>query len=75
MNLAQTLQRAGAVEAMQLDINQEWAQFDTYGVGPDGRVHGTKLLNGMGKGHPADRWLSEDTRDFVAVFARSQPLG
>ncbi len=69
VNLAQTLQRAGAVEAMQLDINQEWAQFNTYGVGPDGRVHGTKLLNGMGKGHPADRWLSEDTRDFVAVFA------
>jgi hypothetical protein len=72
-DLAQTLANAGAVRAMQLDINQEWVQFNTYAVGADGVVHGTKLLSGMG--HSADRYLSTDSRDFIAVFARPTPLG
>jgi len=66
-DLAQTLVRAGAVRAMQLDINQEWVQFNTYTT-TNGKVHGTKLLDGMA--HTNDRYLSPDSRDFVAVFTR-----
>ena len=72
MDLAQTLANAGAVRAMQLDINHEWVQFNTYAVGADGVVHGTKLLSAMG--HSDNRYLSTDSRDFMAVFARSTVL-
>jgi hypothetical protein len=67
-SLADTLVRAGAIRGMQLDINREWVELNTYTVGPDGRVHGQRLLTGME--HTDDRWLTEDTRDFIAVFAR-----
>ena len=66
--LAETLVRAGAVRGMQLEINQEWVQFNSYAPNATGAVSGTKLLDGMQ--HTGDRWLSEDTRDFVAVFRR-----
>ena len=66
--LAETLVRAGAVRGMQLDINQEWVQLNTYGVGSGGTVHGRRLLHGMQ--HTGDRWLTADTRDFIAVFTR-----
>ncbi|MCU1388860.1 MAG: hypothetical protein JWL72_2198 [Ilumatobacteraceae bacterium] len=66
--LAETLVRAGAVRGMQLEINHEWVQLNTYAVGADGTVHGQRLLHGMQ--HTGDRWLTEDTRDFVAVFSR-----
>jgi hypothetical protein len=42
-------------------------QFNTY-RDVNGVVHGTRLLKDM-RG-PDDRWLSQDTRDFFAVFAR-----
>jgi hypothetical protein len=71
-DLAETLARAGAVRAMQLDINHEWVQFNTYAVGADGAVHGAKLLSAMA--HTNDRYLSTDSRDFIAVFARPSPL-
>jgi hypothetical protein len=67
-SLAETLVRAGAVRGMQLDINQEWVQLNTYAVGADGTVHGHRLLQGMQ--HTGDRWLTADTRDFLAVFTR-----
>ncbi len=67
--LANTLLRAGAVRAMQLDINHEWVQFNTYDGGGSGSVHGSRLLTDMQ--HSGDRYLSEDTRDFIAVFRRS----
>ena len=66
-SLADLFVRLGAVRAMQLDINHEWVQFNTYRT-VNGAVHGTRLLKDM-RG-PDDRWLSEDTRDFFAVFAR-----
>jgi hypothetical protein len=66
--LAETLQRAGAVRAMQMDINHDWVQFNTYAVDAGGNVHGQLLLQAMR--HSGDRYLSTDTRDFVAVFAR-----
>jgi hypothetical protein len=68
-SLAETLVRAGAVRGMQLEINQEWVQFDTYAVNTAGTVSGTRLLAGMQ--HTGNRWLSVDTRDFVAVFSRA----
>lgn len=67
-SLAEMLQRAGAIRGMQLDINQEWVQLNTYTLGANGAVHGRRLLHGMQ--HTGDRWLSADTRDFIAVFAR-----
>lgn len=64
-SLAQILQRAGAVRAMELDINYEWTTFDFYGAWGAGAP--TKLLPGMDR--PATRYLSPDDRDFFAVYA------
>ncbi|MCU1502216.1 MAG: hypothetical protein JWM12_1570, partial [Ilumatobacteraceae bacterium] len=68
--LAETLVRAGALRGMQLDINHEWVELNTYTTAADGTVSGTRVLPGMQ--HSGDRWLTEDTRDFIAVFARPQ---
>jgi Phosphodiester glycosidase len=68
VTLAETLVRAGAVRGMQLDINHEWVQFNTYAADQSGTVHGSLLLNAMQ--HSGDRYLTEDTRDFFAVFRR-----
>lgn len=65
-SLAQLLQRAGAVRAMQLDINYEWTTFNFYGA--FGARDPAKLLPGMSR--PATRYLSSDDRDFFAVYAR-----
>jgi hypothetical protein len=67
--LAETLVRAGAIRGMQLDINQDWVQLNTYTTDSSGQVTGTKILAAMR--HTGDRWLTEDTRDFIAVFART----
>jgi hypothetical protein len=65
-SLAGILQRAGAVRAMELDINYEWTTFNFYGA--FGADDATKLLPGMSR--PATRYLSPDDRDFFAVYAR-----
>jgi hypothetical protein len=65
-SLARILQRAGAVRAMELDINYDWATFNFYGTFSAGDP--TKLLPGMSR--PATRYLSPDDRDFFAVYAR-----
>ena len=65
-SLAQVLQHAGAVRAMELDINYEWTTFNFYGAWGAGAP--TKLLPGMDR--PAIRYLSPDDRDFFAVYAR-----
>ncbi|HYB26422.1 MAG TPA: phosphodiester glycosidase family protein [Solirubrobacteraceae bacterium] len=64
-SLAQILQRAGAVRAMELDINYEWTTFNFYGT--FGAGDPTKLLPDMNR--PAARYLSPDDRDFFAVYA------
>jgi len=66
-SLAQVLQHAGAVRAMELDINYEWTTFNVYGAWGAGDP--TKLLPGMDR--PATRYLTPDDRDFFAVYARS----
>jgi hypothetical protein len=65
-SLAQILKHAGAVRAMELDINYEWTTFNWYGGW--GARQPTKLLPGMDR--PAVRYLSPDDRDFFAVYAR-----
>ncbi|MDQ2761567.1 MAG: phosphodiester glycosidase family protein [Actinomycetota bacterium] len=66
-SLAQILQRAGAVRAMELDINSEWVTFNFYGSPWAGNP--SKLLPGMTR--DPTRYLSPDDRDFFAVYART----
>jgi Phosphodiester glycosidase len=64
--LARILQRAGAVRAMQLDINPEWPTLITYthhrGLIP------TKVVPNVQQ--PSTRYLVPDDRDFFAVYRR-----
>ena len=68
-DLGELLQRAGAVEGMQMDINPAWMKFDYY----------------QAKGKPSDptpvpllptqqpspySYYTPSTRDFTAVYAR-----
>jgi hypothetical protein len=66
-SLAQILQHAGAVRAMELDINLAWTTFNFYGTWGAGSPR--KLLPLMSR--PATRYLTPDDRDFFAVYARS----
>jgi hypothetical protein len=64
--LAKILQRAGAVRAMELDINPEWPTLITYthhgGLGP------VKIVPNYQQ--PVTRYLVPDDRDFFAVYRR-----
>jgi hypothetical protein len=64
-SLAQILRRAGAIRAMELDINSAWTTFNFYGNWNAGKPQ--KLLPGMDR--PATRYLTPDDRDFFAVYA------
>ena len=74
LDLANALVAGGAVRAMEMDINPEWVTANLYSQGPDGKCHGVKGLEGSqdkgGMRAPADRYLSTDTRDFVAVYSK-----
>jgi hypothetical protein len=65
-SLAQILQRAGAVRAMELDINSEWVTLNFYSGW--GAMGAQKLLPDMTR--DASRYLTPDDRDFFAVYAR-----
>jgi hypothetical protein len=65
-SLARTLIHAGAVRAMELDINSYWVSFISYG-GP-GAEAPSNLLPGMERS--ATRYLEPDDRDFFAVYER-----
>ncbi|HKU58936.1 MAG TPA: phosphodiester glycosidase family protein [Gaiellaceae bacterium] len=65
--LAQILQRAGAVRAMQLDINPEWPTLITY-THHDGVIDPTKIVPNYQQ--PSTRYLVPDDRDFFAVYRR-----
>jgi hypothetical protein len=64
--LARILIHAGAVRAMELDINSYWVTLNAYGLtaARDPR----SLLPSMQR--PATRYLSRDDRDFFAVYQR-----
>jgi hypothetical protein len=66
--LANVLARAGAVRAMELDINSEWVSFYTYVGTTPADIRGVKLLGSLQR--PPDRYLRDGTRDFVAMSAR-----
>jgi hypothetical protein len=65
-SLAQIMIRAGAVRAMELDINSYWVSFATYGQPQAGSP--SNLLPNMTR--PATRYLTPDDRDFLAVYLR-----
>jgi hypothetical protein len=65
-SLAGILVRAGAVRAMELDINSYWTSFITYGR--PGAEAPTNLLPDMNRS--ATRYLEPDDRDFFTVYAR-----
>ena len=65
-SLAQVMVHAGAVRAMELDINSYWPSFITYRF--PGAGHPANLLAGMVRS-PL-RYLSPDDRDFFAVYLR-----
>jgi Phosphodiester glycosidase len=64
--LAAILIHAGAVRAIELDINAEWPSFITYPL-PGGRDP-VKLVPNYQQ--PATRYLVSDDRDFFAIYAR-----
>jgi hypothetical protein len=65
-SLADTLAHAGAVRAMELDINSYWVSFITYGAPGAGAP--VNLLSGMDR--TDTRYLTPDDRDFFAVYSR-----
>jgi hypothetical protein len=67
VTLARILQRAGAVRAMQLDINPEWPTLITYSH--HGGLDPTKVVPNYQQ--PATRYLVPDDRDFFAVYRRT----
>ena len=63
-DLCAALLDAGAVNAMQLDINPNWVQLDTAASG------GAPVVAAVpGQNRPADQYLVRWTRDFFAVLA------
>ncbi len=67
-SLAKILQRAGAVRAMELDINEDWTSFISYRH--PGAVEPSNLLPEMFR--PATRYLEPDERDFFAVYVKGK---
>jgi hypothetical protein len=67
--LAGLLQRAGAAEAMQLDINPYWMSFMYYNPArnPADPAPASLLPDQQ---QPASRYYSVNSRDFTAVYTR-----
>ena len=68
-DLAELLQRAGAVEGMQMDINPAWMKFDYYQAkGDPGDPTPVPLLPTQQPS--AYSYYTPSTRDFTAIYAR-----
>ncbi|MFZ1996425.1 MAG: phosphodiester glycosidase family protein [Solirubrobacteraceae bacterium] len=65
-SLASILRHAGAIRAMELDINTYWPSFITYRA--PGAVGAANLLPGMDRS--PQRYLTPDDRDFFAVYLK-----
>jgi Phosphodiester glycosidase len=65
--LANVLIRAGAVRAIELDINPEWPTFDLYSHGRG--LQARQFVPNVQQ--PVDRYLRPDSRDFFAVYRRA----
>ena len=68
--LADVLKAAGAVRAMELDINTTWVHFFTFHdeAGAPGGTGGGKLIPMMSAG--TDEYFKPSSRDFIAAFVR-----
>ncbi|MDA8057440.1 MAG: phosphodiester glycosidase family protein [Actinomycetota bacterium] len=73
--LANLLVRAGAVRAMEFDINTDWVNFFSFSP-PAGQAaspaNGTKLLSDMVR--PVSRYFGPTNRDFITMSVRATPL-
>jgi hypothetical protein len=73
-DLADLLVRAGAVRAMELDINTDWVNFSVYSpsapLGPATPSDGTELLPGM-VGTPGRYFEPWWARDFITMSSRA----
>lgn len=65
-SLAKMMIRAGAVRAMEMDINAYWPSFITYRR--PGAVGAANILPGMSRS--PQRYLTPDDRDFFGVYLR-----
>jgi hypothetical protein len=68
--LARTLQAAGAVRAMEMDINTDWVSAFTYQPNTTvagNPIEGVKLLDNMT--HDGSQYLQPNSRDFFAFMA------
>ena len=75
-SLADLLIRAGAIRAMELDINTDWVQYSTFAYPPGGAAsaaNGTPLLSSM-VSSPARYFESWFNRDFLTMSARPTPV-
>lgn len=73
--LATLLARAGAVRAMELDINTDWVNFFTFAPPagqPAAPSNGTPLLTDMVR--PVSRYFGTTNRDFFTMSVRQHPL-
>ncbi len=76
LQLAELLVRAGAVRAMELDINPYWTVFVTYDPPPGGLAspaNGSRLVASTVQG-PATFFEPAWARDFITLSARSAPV-
>jgi hypothetical protein len=64
VSLTDLLQRAGAVNAMELDINKDWTSYLTYRAGSPTKLTADEVPS-------SQRYLSSSTRDFVACSVRA----
>lgn len=69
-SLAGIMFRAGAVRAMEMDINHVWVTFESFTQAPATPfgAHGTNILAGMWP--HSERYLQVDERDFFAMLLR-----
>jgi hypothetical protein len=76
VDLGNLLVRAGAVRAMELDINTDWVNFSTYqpatATGQASATNGSELLSGM-TGTPGRYFESWWARDFITMSAAGAP--
>ncbi len=74
--LARTLQAAGAVRAMEMDINTDWVSVFTYvpedPTAFDSPIIGIKLLDNMS--HDGSQYLQQNSRDFFAFTGDAKPV-
>ena len=66
-NLAEVLLHAGAVRAMELDINPTWTSAMWYSHPSTAATVAHKVLPFQ---RPADRYLTPTSRDFIAAYTR-----